>query len=90
MCNNLQHKWRLVGELWSLALVPAAFAAFVWVNGGIVVGDRGNHTPVQHPMQIPYLLLFTAGALAPVHFCLSRCENFLLLQSSSKFSWYCN
>lgn len=64
----MQHKWRLLRELWSLALVPAAFAVFVVVNGGIVVGDRNNHTPVLHLMQLPYLLLFAAGALAPVHF----------------------
>lgn len=71
----VQHKWRLLRKMWSLALVPASFGVFVWVNGGIVVGDRGNHTPVLHVMQLPYLLLFIAGALAPVHFGMSRWES---------------
>ncbi|CAL8472321.1 g11864 [Coccomyxa elongata] len=72
------HKWRLLRELWSLASVPAAFAVFVVVNGGIVVGDRGNHTPVLHIMQLPYLLLFATGALAPMHF------NFTRLNEASR------
>lgn len=75
----MQHKWRLLRDLWSLALVPAAFAVFLVVNGGIVVGDRGNHTPVLHIMQLPYLLLFTAGALAPMHFNFTRYTAFHLL-----------
>lgn len=55
-------------SLWSLAAIPVAFAVFVYKNGGVVVGDKGHHVPVQHFMQIPYLLLFTAGCLATVHF----------------------
>ena len=68
-----QHKGRLAARLWSTAAVLAAFAAFVCANGGIVVGDKANHAPVLHVMQLPYLALFCAGALAPVHFGLPRC-----------------
>ncbi len=55
-------------SLWGLAAIPAAFAVFVYKNGGVVVGDKAHHVPVQHIMQIPYLLLFTAGCLAAVHY----------------------
>ena len=68
----VQHKARLAARLWSMAVVLGAFAAFVALNGGIVVGDKGNHAPVLHGMQLPYLALFCAGALAPMHFSLPR------------------
>ena len=60
-------------SLWSLAAIPVAFAVFVYQNGGVVVGDKAHHVPVQHYMQIPYLLLFTAGCLAAMHFTPHRC-----------------
>jgi len=64
----VQRKRELAAELWSLALVPAAFAAFVVVNGGVVVGDRAHHAPAAHWAQPLYALLFAAAAFAPVHF----------------------
>ncbi len=70
----------------------AGFAAFVAVNGGIVVGDKGNHTPVLHGMQLPYLALFCAGALAPVHLSLPRRVCFFLLEISKPapcLIWQC-
>ncbi len=59
-------KARLAGRLWPLAAVPAAFAAFVVHNGGVVVGDRSAHVPVKHLMQPLYFFGFSALALAPV------------------------
>ena len=44
-----------------LALL-AGFAAFVRVNGGVVLGDKSHHTPVAHLAQLLYL---TAFATAP-------------------------
>jgi len=64
----VQRKRELAAELWSLALVPAAFAAFMVVNGGVVVGDRAHHAPAAHWAQPLYALLFAAAAFAPVHF----------------------
>lgn len=63
----MQDKAWLVKSLWSLAAIPAAFAAFVLWNGGVAVGDRAHHVPVLHFMQVFYLLLFTVGCLAAVH-----------------------
>jgi len=40
-------------------LVLAAFGAFVVWNGGIVLGDKANHTPVLH---VPQLYYFVAAA----------------------------
>ena len=58
-------KAQLAGRLWPLAAVPAAFAAFVLRNGGVVVGDRSAHVPVKHLMQPLYFFGFAALALAP-------------------------
>lgn len=45
-----------------LALI-AAFGAFVWINGGVVLGDKSNHVPAIHTPQLlylwPYLVFFS-------------------------------
>ncbi|KAL3139381.1 hypothetical protein ABBQ38_003715 [Trebouxia sp. C0009 RCD-2024] len=61
-------RWQLLADLWPMLLVPASFAAFVVWNGGIVLGDKAAHAPVQHLMQPLYFVLFTAAALGPYHF----------------------
>lgn len=65
----------MVKSLWSMAAIAAAFAAFVYRNGGVAVGDKEHHVPMMHLMQIPYLLLFTAGCLAAVHLTPYRCMS---------------
>lgn len=59
-------KWQLASDLWPLAAVVTAFAAFVVVNGGIVLGDKAHHTPVRHLMQPLYCLLYCTAWLSPV------------------------
>ena len=84
----------MLKSLWSMAAIPAAFAGFVYRNGGVAVGDKEHHTSVLHLMQIPYLLLFTAGCLAAVHLAPSRCMSLsfvvhspcLMLCSSTSYS----
>ncbi|KAF9126412.1 glucosyltransferase [Mortierella sp. 14UC] len=39
----------------------AGFAAFVKWNGGIVLGDRSNHVPSLHVVQLFYFAAFSAG-----------------------------
>ncbi|KAG0254726.1 glucosyltransferase [Actinomortierella ambigua] len=39
----------------------AAFGAFVRWNGGIVLGDRSNHVPHFHLVQLLYFVAFSAG-----------------------------
>ena len=73
---DVQERIWMAQSLWSLAAIPVAFAAFVYKNKGVVVGDRAHHVPVQHFMQIPYLLLFTTSCLAAVHFTPHRCFLF--------------
>jgi hypothetical protein len=45
-----------------LALL-AAFGTFVWINGGVVLGDKSNHVPAIHTPQLlylwPYLVFFS-------------------------------
>lgn len=73
---TLAQAWRLrlqlLSDLWSLAAVPVCFAAFVAVNGGIVVGDKLAHAPVRHTMQPLYFALFANLGLAPVLLAPSR------------------
>lgn len=39
-------------------VVLLSFVGFVFVNGGLVVGDRDAHKPTLHPMQLCYFCLF--------------------------------
>lgn len=39
----------------------AGFMGFVQWNGGIVLGDRSNHVPVLHVVQLFYFVAFSAG-----------------------------
>ena len=45
--------------LWPHLLVIILFLCFVWANGGIVLGDRKNHTPCLHLPQVLYFFLFS-------------------------------
>ena len=74
-CIPRQSRRRLARRLALLAAVPAAFAAFVAWNGGVVVGDRAAHAPVKHLVQPLYFAAFTAAALAPAAFSRPRCES---------------
>ncbi|KAF9399002.1 glucosyltransferase [Mortierella sp. AD011] len=39
----------------------AGFSAFIKWNGGIVLGDRSNHVPIMHIVQLFYFAAFSAG-----------------------------
>lgn len=45
--------------LWAYGLVVVSFAAFVVMNGGIVVGDKTQHKACLNVPQLFYLLVFT-------------------------------
>ncbi len=48
----------VVKYLW-LVILDILFVVYIIVNeGSIVLGDRNNHKPVIHVMQVLYLLLF--------------------------------
>jgi len=70
----LQNRRVLLAQLWPLLVVPTAFAVFVFLNGGVAVGDRANHTPVLHLAQPLYCLLFCTGFLPQITFHPSRCK----------------
>jgi alpha-1,2-glucosyltransferase len=52
--------------LWPYVAVMVGFVAFVAWNGGIVVGDRTNHTAGLHLPQLGYFVLFATAFSAPV------------------------
>lgn len=41
------------------------FATFVFINGGIVIGDKSSHSVVFHPMQNLYFLAIATVFAAP-------------------------
>lgn len=88
----------LLCRLWPLGVVPAAFAAFLVWNGGVVLGDRAAHAPVKHCMQPLYFALFSAGVAAPIILapsvyvhdyialpCISASEVWILSYTNTKF-----
>ncbi len=50
------------------AAAVLAFASFVVCNGGVVVGDRANHAPVQHWVQPFYFYAFLIFSTGPMWF----------------------
>ena len=46
--------------------VLAGFAAFVYANGGVTVGDKGNHEPVAHVAQLCYAGAFICLVTLPI------------------------
>ena len=57
--------------------VGLVFAAFLVVNGGIVVGDRSAHVAVFHPTQVLYFAGFTLGMSAPYFVTLTKVRRFV-------------
>ncbi|KAH3764084.1 Alpha-1,2-glucosyltransferase ALG10-A [Pelomyxa schiedti] len=55
----------IVKKFWAHALLGVAFAAFVVINGGIVVGDRSHHVVAFHFAQFLYFSLIAAVTLIP-------------------------
>mmetsp|Transcript_27764 Transcript_27764/g.61263 ORF Transcript_27764/g.61263 Transcript_27764/m.61263 type:complete len:468 (-) Transcript_27764:61-1464(-) len=64
---------RILRNFTPLALVVAAFGAFVITNKGVVVGDRENHKPALHFAQLLYFSAFTA-----VNGNARRCASFVM------------
>eukprot|EP01083_Nonionella_stella_P273119 926418_1 len=58
-------------------LVVVSFGAFVWINGGIVVGDKSNHTVMFHFPQLLYFTLFTVGFMGTRCVTVQRVKEFL-------------
>lgn len=72
----VQNKWRTVRVSWVHMTIIALFAAFVVVNGSIVVGDREAHRLSLHLAQLPYFSLFTAAAFGPLWLPSSMCVSY--------------
>ncbi|KAG0450777.1 hypothetical protein HPP92_026578 [Vanilla planifolia] len=65
-------KWNVLFTFWPYALILLAFAAFVVLNGGIVLGAKEAHLVSPHFAQLMYFGLAAAAALAPAHFTLGQ------------------
>ncbi|MEW5312382.1 MAG: hypothetical protein WDW38_004021 [Sanguina aurantia] len=71
-------KYRILQKLWPLLLVPAAFAVFLLLNGGVTVGDKAAHIPVKHFAQLLYFSAFCAAMLLPIHLHPHRIQHLAL------------
>ncbi|CAE6407760.1 unnamed protein product [Rhizoctonia solani] len=50
----------LVKVVWPYVVPVVGFASFVFWNGGIVLGDKSNHTPALHIPQLFYFVAFAS------------------------------
>ncbi|KYR00865.1 glycosyltransferase [Tieghemostelium lacteum] len=83
----------IVSLLWGYILVGIMFLVFLKVNGGIVVGDKGNHESSLHFVQLFYFSVFTlvftlpsnllSSETSPLRFINTITQN--LKRSSIKF-----
>nr|XP_057933076.1 dol-P-Glc:Glc(2)Man(9)GlcNAc(2)-PP-Dol alpha-1,2-glucosyltransferase [Doryrhamphus excisus] len=62
---------------WPYVLVGVAFLCFVWLNDGIVVGDRTSHEACLNVPQLFYFLAFSLFFSLPVSLCYQRVLRFL-------------
>lgn len=65
-------------RLLPLCVVPSVFAAFVVVNGGVVVGDRSAHAPALHPMQLCYCAAWLVMSMGPLLATTPRCVELMV------------
>ncbi|XP_071497858.1 dol-P-Glc:Glc(2)Man(9)GlcNAc(2)-PP-Dol alpha-1,2-glucosyltransferase-like isoform X1 [Diadema antillarum] len=63
--SSLTNIFKAAAQLWPYALVTLGFMVFVFVNKGIVVGDRDNHQAAFNAPQLFYFAAFTAGLAFP-------------------------
>ncbi|XP_038067469.1 putative Dol-P-Glc:Glc(2)Man(9)GlcNAc(2)-PP-Dol alpha-1,2-glucosyltransferase [Patiria miniata] len=62
---KISHLGRLILLLWPYGLVAVAFLVFLYLNKGIVVGDKSHHEPCLNLPQLVYFLMFSAFFAAP-------------------------
>lgn len=55
--------------LWPHAMCGCLYAVFFFLNGGIALGDKGNHVPTLHWAMLPYFLGFHAVSILPLQLC---------------------
>ncbi|KAJ3676673.1 hypothetical protein LUZ60_004085 [Juncus effusus] len=69
ICQKIwQFKWRVIIAFMPFILVLFAFVAFIFWNGGIVLGAKEAHVVSPHFAQIFYFGLISALAAFPLHF----------------------
>ncbi|KAK6942960.1 Alpha-2-glucosyltransferase Alg10 [Dillenia turbinata] len=61
-------KFQLVVSFSPFFVILAAFVAFAWWNGGIVLGAKEAHTVSPHFAQVLYFSLVSVLAMTPLHF----------------------
>ncbi|ELR24476.1 asparagine-linked glycosylase, putative [Acanthamoeba castellanii str. Neff] len=61
----VQNSRSICARLWTFLVLAASFLVFVYLNEGIVIGDRTQHSPRLHFVQLFYFLAFTAAWVWP-------------------------
>uniref|UniRef100_H2Z275 Dol-P-Glc:Glc(2)Man(9)GlcNAc(2)-PP-Dol alpha-1,2-glucosyltransferase n=1 Tax=Ciona savignyi TaxID=51511 RepID=H2Z275_CIOSA len=62
----VDHLILIASLIWPYLLVLCGFGGFVYINGGIVVGDRSSHQAVLHLAQLFYFSGFALAFASPV------------------------
>ncbi|KAL3852475.1 hypothetical protein ACJMK2_016113 [Sinanodonta woodiana] len=68
--------WNVVTDTWIYMIIGIGFILFLYINEGIVVGDRSHHTPCFHFPQMFYFISFT-----------NFFASFHLISSEKLFNW---
>ncbi|XP_057971408.1 dol-P-Glc:Glc(2)Man(9)GlcNAc(2)-PP-Dol alpha-1,2-glucosyltransferase isoform X3 [Malania oleifera] len=80
-------KYELLVSFCPFFVVLVAFAAFILLNGSVVLGAKEAHAVSPHLAQILYFSLVSAISMAPLHFTFSQAVN--LFQLMWKNRPYC-
>ncbi|XP_795309.3 putative Dol-P-Glc:Glc(2)Man(9)GlcNAc(2)-PP-Dol alpha-1,2-glucosyltransferase [Strongylocentrotus purpuratus] len=75
--GSLTNIFKLAALVWPYGCVTIGFVAFVYINKGIVVGDRSNHEATLNLPQLFYFAAFTAGFSLPLSVSVSKVCRFL-------------
>lgn len=57
---------RLLYQNWAHVIVGVIYASFLFVNGGVAIGDKSHHQVSLHYAMLPYFLGFHALSYAPL------------------------
>ncbi|KAK4772879.1 hypothetical protein SAY87_027898 [Trapa incisa] len=68
LSTSWSKKWEILITFSPFFMVLAAFLAFIWWNGSIVLGAKEAHSVSPHFAQLMYFGLISVLATAPVHF----------------------
>lgn len=74
---DVKNMVKMIACLWLYGIVVLGFLIFVFINKGIVLGDKEHHQAVFHIPQLFYFAAFTMGLAAPFLLSFDKVGRFL-------------